>query len=331
MATAPNQLWVADVTYVPTVQGWLYLACVTDVFRRMVIGWSMASHRKTDLVIDAVTMAVQRRGGHVPGVIHHSGRGGEYSSYQLERELRRHGVLASMGSVADCYDNALAESLFATIECELFGQQPRGRFESRRDAKLAVFDYLETFYNRAGGIPPSARSHPPASNASTLQAKLRPNLFPQLRGVRESGSTPSPSEPRSRTWAADRPRWSVEPTPSTTPSSCLLEPAVPVRPGPTACSSTSASVPAAQDDADPLAAYRDLFVQHPDVVSDLDGNSLGRPLLATRDAMGNFVDEASGGRLIRAWDEQWMEASTQVGDTIGRVVPGRRATSDGGG
>ncbi len=76
-ATAPNQLWVADVTYVPTVQGWLYLACVTDVFSRIILGWSMASHRKTDLVVDAVTMAVHRRGGHVPGVIHHSDRGGE--------------------------------------------------------------------------------------------------------------------------------------------------------------------------------------------------------------------------------------------------------------
>jgi putative transposase len=146
-ATAPNQLWVADVTYVPTVQGWLYLACVTDVFSRMVLGWSMASHRKTDLVVDAVSMAVTRRGGHVPGVIHHSDRGGEYSSHTLERELRRHGALASMGRVADCFDNALAESLFATIECELFDQQPGGRFETRREAKLAVFDYLETFYN----------------------------------------------------------------------------------------------------------------------------------------------------------------------------------------
>jgi putative transposase len=147
LATTPNQLWVADVTYVPTVQGWLYLACVTDVFSRMVIGWSMASHRKTDLVVDAVAMAVHRRGGHVPGVIHHSDRGGEYSSHALERELRRHGALASMGSVADCFDNALAESVFATLECELFDQQPAGRFATRREAKLAVFDYLETFYN----------------------------------------------------------------------------------------------------------------------------------------------------------------------------------------
>ena len=146
-ATGPNQLWVADVTYVPTVQGWLYLACVTDVFSRMILGWSMASHRKTDLVVDAVTMAVHRRGGKVPGVIHHSDRGGEYSSHQLERELRRHGALASMGSVADCFDNALAESVFATLECELFDQQPGGRFTSHHDAKLAIFDYLEAFYN----------------------------------------------------------------------------------------------------------------------------------------------------------------------------------------
>ena len=120
---------------------------LTDVFSRMVLGWSMASHRKTQLVVDAVTMAVTRRGGHVPGVIHHSDRGGEYTSHALERELRRHGALASMGSVADCYDNALAESLFATLECELFDQQPGSRFETRREAKLAVFDYLETFYN----------------------------------------------------------------------------------------------------------------------------------------------------------------------------------------
>jgi len=146
-ATAPNQLWVAAVTYVPTTQGWLYLACVTDVFSRMILGWSMASHRKTDLVVDAVTMAVHRRGGKVPGVVHHSDRGGEYTSHQLERELRRHSALASMGSVADCFDNALAESVFATLECELFDQQPGGRFTSHHEAKLAVFDYLETFYN----------------------------------------------------------------------------------------------------------------------------------------------------------------------------------------
>ena len=157
VATRPNQLWVADVTYVPTVEGWLYLACVTDVFSRLIVGWSMASHRKTDLVVDAVTMAVVRRGGHVPGVIHHSDRGGEYTSHQLERELRRHGALASMGSVADCFDNALAESAFATLECELFDQQPGGRFQTRREAKLAVFDFRSTTHG--GGTPPCRCAH----------------------------------------------------------------------------------------------------------------------------------------------------------------------------
>ena len=160
------------------MQGWLYLACVTDVFSRLVIGWSMARHRKTDLVVDAVTMAVHRRGGHVPGVIHHSDRGGEYSSHALERELRRHGALASMGSVADCFDNALAESVFATLECELFDQQPGGRFATRREAKLAVFDYLETFYNPRRRHSPLGHISPAPSKHGTL-SPLQPE--PQSR------------------------------------------------------------------------------------------------------------------------------------------------------
>lgn len=159
-ATAPDQLWVADVTYVPTVEGWLYLATVLDVFSRRVLGWSMDSHRKTQLVCDAVEMAVANRGGQVTGVIHHSDRGGEYTSKDLEKALRNCGALASMGSVADCFDNSMAESLFATIETELFWAQPHRRFASHRDAKLAIFDYLEVFYNRRrrhtsiGSVPP---------------------------------------------------------------------------------------------------------------------------------------------------------------------------------
>jgi putative transposase len=159
-ATGPDQKWVADVTYVPTVQGWLYLAIVLDVFSRRVVGWSMDSHRKTQLVCDAVTMAVANRGGQVTGVIHHSDRGGEYTSRDLELELRRAGALASMGSVADCYDNSMAESFFATLETELFWAQPHRRFDSRREAKLAIFDYIEIFYNRQrrhtsiGSTPP---------------------------------------------------------------------------------------------------------------------------------------------------------------------------------
>ncbi len=159
-ATAPDQKWVADVTYVPTVLGWLYLAVVLDVFSRRIVGWSMDTHRKTRLVCDAVAMAVANRGGQVAGVIHHSDRGGEYSSRDLGVALRRCGALASMGSVADCYDNSMAEAFFATLETELFWAQPHRRFNSHRDAKLAIFDYIEVFYNRQrrhtsiGSIPP---------------------------------------------------------------------------------------------------------------------------------------------------------------------------------
>ena len=144
-AAAPDRLWVADVTYVPTTVGWLYLAVVLDVFSRRVIGWSMADNRKHTLVVEAVKGAVARRGGKVAGVVHHSDQGGEYTAHGLDVELRRHGITASMGSVADCYDNALAESFFATLETELFD---RHTFTSQREAKLAVFDFIEAFYNR---------------------------------------------------------------------------------------------------------------------------------------------------------------------------------------
>jgi putative transposase len=143
-ASEPNQLWCSDVTYVPTLAGWLYLAVVIDVFSRRVVGWSMNGNRKTDLVVNAVRMAVHNRGA-VAGVIHHSDRGGEYTSHALECELRLRGIRPSMGSVADCYDNALAESFFASLETELFD---RSRFETHREARMAIFDYIEAFYNR---------------------------------------------------------------------------------------------------------------------------------------------------------------------------------------
>lgn len=147
-APGPDRKWVADVTYVPTVAGWLYLAVVLDVYSRRVVGWSMDTHRKTQLVCDAVRMAIANRGGNVAGVIHHSDRGGEYTSRHLETLLRQSGINPSMGSVADCYDNSMAEAFFATLETELFWAQPLRRFTSHRDAKLAIFDYLEVFYNR---------------------------------------------------------------------------------------------------------------------------------------------------------------------------------------
>jgi putative transposase len=155
-----NQKWVADVTYVPTRQGWLYLAVVLDVCSRLVVGWSMRGDRKAVLVADAVRAAVARRGGTAAGVIHHSDQGAEYSSGELDRTLRAAGIRASMGSVGDCYDNAMAESFFATVETELFDHEHGGMFDTHRHAKLAIFNWIETFYNRRrrhsalGGVAP---------------------------------------------------------------------------------------------------------------------------------------------------------------------------------
>ena len=144
VAAAPNRLWVADITYVPTWSGFVYLAVVLDAFSRRVVGWSMADHLRTELVLAALEMALWRRRPE-DGVIHHSDQGCQYTSIAFGQRCREAGVAPSMGSVGDCYDNALAESFFATLECELLDRQ---RFKTRTDARLALFDYLEVFYNR---------------------------------------------------------------------------------------------------------------------------------------------------------------------------------------
>lgn len=143
-APAPNRLWVADITYVPTWSGFVYLAVVLDAFSRRVVGWSMADHLRTELVLSALEMAIWRRRPQ-DGVIHHSDQGCQYTSIAFGQRCREAGVAPSMGSVGDCYDNALAESFFATLECELLDRQ---RFKNRTEARLALFDYLEVFYNR---------------------------------------------------------------------------------------------------------------------------------------------------------------------------------------
>lgn len=141
-APGPDWLWVADITYVPTWDGFLYLAVVVDAWSRRVVGWSMASHLRTELVLAALDMALARRAP--TGVIHHSDQGCQYTSYAFGHRCREAGVRPSMGSVGDCYDNALCESFFATLECELID---RSTFHSHREAELAVFDYVEGFYN----------------------------------------------------------------------------------------------------------------------------------------------------------------------------------------
>ena len=138
----PDRLWVADITYIPTWSGFLYLAMVLDVYSRRVVGWSMESHLRTDLILAALNMAITQR--QPSAVIHHSDRGCQYTSYAFGKRCREAGVMPSMGSVGDAYDNAMAESFFATLERELLD---RRRFKSQVEAKMAVFEWIEGWYN----------------------------------------------------------------------------------------------------------------------------------------------------------------------------------------
>lgn len=141
-ASEPNRLWVADITYVPTCAGFLYLAVVLDVFSRKVVGWAMSGSLQTDVVLDALNMAVTQR--QPRDVIHHSDHGCQYTSFRFGGRCKEAGVRMSMGTVGDAYDNALCESFFGTLECELLARE---RFRSHAEARVAVFDYIEGFYN----------------------------------------------------------------------------------------------------------------------------------------------------------------------------------------
>ena len=141
-ASGPDQLWVADITYIRTWAGFLYLAVVLDVWSRRIVGWAMATHLRTELVLDAFDMALSQR--RPEAVIHHSDQGSQYTSFAFGRRCRQAGVRPSMGSVGDCYDNAMAESFFSTLECELLD---RYRFKTQVEARMAVFQYIEGWYN----------------------------------------------------------------------------------------------------------------------------------------------------------------------------------------
>jgi putative transposase len=142
-AARPNQLWLADITYLPTREGWLFLAVVLDVYSRRIVGWSMRDDLKTELVVDALGMAVTRRKPPA-GLVHHSDRGSQYTSLAFGATLRDSGLVASMGRRGDAYDNAACESVISTIKNELIKRQT---WTSRDQARLAVFSYIETFYN----------------------------------------------------------------------------------------------------------------------------------------------------------------------------------------
>lgn len=146
-AAAPNQKWLADITYVPTDEGWLFLAAVLDCFSRKIVGWAMSDGMPTDLVVDALKMALLHR---EPGedLIHHSDRGVQYASDDYQQLLIDNHITVSMSGRGDCYDNAMMESFHSTLKSELVHLQPGGRFDSIEQARRMIFEFIEVFYNR---------------------------------------------------------------------------------------------------------------------------------------------------------------------------------------
>jgi putative transposase len=140
--SAPNRLWVADITYIPTWAGFLYLAVVLDAFSRRIVGWAMETYLRTELVLKALNMALGQR--RPASVIHHSDQGSQYTSLAFGKRCDEAAVRPSMGSVGDCFDNAMCESFFATLECELLS---RRSFRSQAEARMAIFDFIEAWYN----------------------------------------------------------------------------------------------------------------------------------------------------------------------------------------
>jgi putative transposase len=143
-AGAPNRLWVADITYLRTWEGWLYLVAVQDVYSRRIVGWAMDHHMRTELVVDALKMALAQRRPD-PGLVWHSDQGSQFVSLAFGQQARAAGIAQSMGSKGDCFDNAVAESFFATLKKELIH---RRTWPSKAELRTDIFDYIETFYNR---------------------------------------------------------------------------------------------------------------------------------------------------------------------------------------
>jgi putative transposase len=173
-APRPDRLWVADITYVPTWAGFLYLAVVLDAFSRRVVGWSMAGHLRTELVLGALDMALRQR--RPREVVHHSDQGCQYTSVAFGKRCREAGVRPSMGSVGDCYDNALCESFFATLECELLD---RRSFRSHGDARKELFEFIEGWYN-------THRRHSSLGQVSPLEYERMFTVAPKTESLKLS-------------------------------------------------------------------------------------------------------------------------------------------------
>jgi putative transposase len=180
IAAGPNQLWVSDITYVPTWAGFLYLAIVLDAWSRKIVGWSIGEDLRTTLVIAALDMAYAQRRAHE--VIHHSDQGSQYTSVEFGKRCQEMGVKPSMGTVGDAYDNAMAESFFATLECELID---RRIFKSKAEARTALFTYIEGWYNprrRHGSIDYMAPAEFERRHALIEPVRQVPPMVDQMEG-----------------------------------------------------------------------------------------------------------------------------------------------------
>ena len=175
-ASGPNHVWVADITYVPTGRGFVYLAVVLDVWSRRIVGWALQPTLNTELVLAALRMAIRAR--QPQAVIHHSDQGCQYTSYAFGRHCREAGVRPSMGTVGCAYDNAMCESFFATLECELFDRQ---RFATLDEARREIFDFIEGFYN-------TRRRH-------SALGYLSPSRFERRHAVEAAGGVDAKSAP----------------------------------------------------------------------------------------------------------------------------------------
>lgn len=142
--TIPNQVWVADITYINTAEGWLYLAVLMDLYSRRIVGWSMNNRMTRQLTIDALNMAITNR-HYVNGLIHHSDRGSQYASREYQQILKEHGIICSMSRKGNCYDNAVMENFFHLLKTECVHHY---RYFSRQQARTSIFEYIESFYNR---------------------------------------------------------------------------------------------------------------------------------------------------------------------------------------
>jgi putative transposase len=197
----PNEVWVSDITYIATDEGWLYLASTMDLFSRRVIGWSMGPTLEASLTVDALQMAIDQRSPPV-GLLHHSDRGVQYAADAFQLLLEQHGVVPSMSGKGNCYDNAVQESFFHTLKTELCHHE---HYRSRAEARASVFEYIEVFYNRCrvhstiGNLSPAAferqqalstgcQSPPPGPPPRGGSAPEAPRCAPASRGLAPRGS-----------------------------------------------------------------------------------------------------------------------------------------------